>query len=452
MNNWHNCRRRDHRLRVAPSRRHLEYADGTPFFYLGDTAWQLFHRLTLTEALRYLDDRVRKGFTVIQAVVVPELDAFTRQAACGAWVLHDRDPARPTEDYLAHVDAVLAAAAERGLIVGLLPTWGRYTDPSDKDGIFTPENAFTFGRILGTRWRAHPLIWILGGDYNPRGDGDRACVNALAHGLRDGDGASHLASYHPCGPGRSSDFYNDAPWIDFHMCQSSHAAHGFDNGLFIEADYALQPTRPCLDGEPRYETIPAGFYFAGSHPCDRCDDNDVRHAAYWALLSGACGHTYGHNSIWQFFDGSRPGAIHPCVPWQAALDHPGAFQMAHVRRLMESRPWHRLAPAQDLLADAPRTGPAKVRAAIDREGTFAFVYSPHGEPFTVTLGRTRGPTVRQTWYDPRCGAANHFHTGVNTGFLTFTPPNRGPHKDWLLVLDDPSAAYPAPGNPFPPAP
>jgi uncharacterized protein DUF4038 len=34
------------RLKVSDNKRFLVQEDGKPFFYLGDTAWELFHRLT----------------------------------------------------------------------------------------------------------------------------------------------------------------------------------------------------------------------------------------------------------------------------------------------------------------------------------------------------------------------------------------------------------------------
>ncbi len=52
-------------MRISANQRFLVHDDGTPFFYLGDTAWELFHRLTLAEAEQYLRDRAAKGFTVI---------------------------------------------------------------------------------------------------------------------------------------------------------------------------------------------------------------------------------------------------------------------------------------------------------------------------------------------------------------------------------------------------
>ena len=48
-------------LKVSSNRRFLVHDDGSPFFYLGDTAWELFHRLTLSEAERYLQDRAPKA-------------------------------------------------------------------------------------------------------------------------------------------------------------------------------------------------------------------------------------------------------------------------------------------------------------------------------------------------------------------------------------------------------
>ncbi|WP_395821362.1 DUF4038 domain-containing protein [Archangium minus] len=43
------------KLRVSSNSRYLVKEDGSPFFYLGDTAWELFHRLNRSEAvtLRY---------------------------------------------------------------------------------------------------------------------------------------------------------------------------------------------------------------------------------------------------------------------------------------------------------------------------------------------------------------------------------------------------------------
>ena len=43
-----------------------------PFFYLGDTAWELFHRLDDAEAEMFLRNRAAKGFNSVMVVVLAE--------------------------------------------------------------------------------------------------------------------------------------------------------------------------------------------------------------------------------------------------------------------------------------------------------------------------------------------------------------------------------------------
>jgi Protein of unknown function (DUF4038) len=275
-----------HPLRVSPDRRHLVDANGAPFLYLGDTAWQLFHLLTREEAQRYLEDRARKGFTVVQAVVLG-LSGLDVPNAYGEPGLVGKDPRRPNEAYFAHVDWIVDKAGELGLTVGLLPTWGdvwhsRNHDPGPK--VFDAANALEYSRFIGRRYRNRPVIFILGGDRNPETEGDRAIVRAMPAGLRE-TAPERLVTYHPRGPGRSSDMFHREDWLDFDMIQSSHAGRGADTGLTVQHDRALEPPKPTLEGEPRYESIIVGFYNDGADPAVRFDDYDVRLAAYRNLLA-----------------------------------------------------------------------------------------------------------------------------------------------------------------------
>ena len=63
-------------LHVSPNQRFLTTADGKPFFWLGDTAWELFHRLTREEAEFYLERRQRQGFNAVQTVALSEFDGL----------------------------------------------------------------------------------------------------------------------------------------------------------------------------------------------------------------------------------------------------------------------------------------------------------------------------------------------------------------------------------------
>src|SRR5215218_7597107 len=112
------------RIVVSSNGHYLQYEDGTPFFWLGDTGWELFHRLKLEEIAQYLDNRSRKGFTVIQAVLLAEFNGLRKPNQYGDLPLQNEDPATPNETYFRFVDTVVELAAAKNLVMGLLPTWG----------------------------------------------------------------------------------------------------------------------------------------------------------------------------------------------------------------------------------------------------------------------------------------------------------------------------------------
>ena len=144
-------------LKVSENKRFLVHEDGTPFFYLGDTAWELFHRLNREEADKYLANRAAKGFTVIQAVAIAEVDGHKDPNPYGHLPLIDLDPARPAvqegpdNDYWDHVDYIVDKANSLGLYIGFLPTWGRYWHDKIKDGkpLFTRAECGGVWRMAG---------------------------------------------------------------------------------------------------------------------------------------------------------------------------------------------------------------------------------------------------------------------------------------------------------------
>lgn len=434
-------------VRVSENGRYLVNEDGSPFFYLGDTAWELFHRLNREEADLYLSNRAAKGFTVIQAVVLSQIGGLDDPNPFGHLPLKNNDPASPNEEYFKHVDYIVDKAASLGMVIGMLPTWGSYwSSLNPEQVIFTVDNARDYGLFLGNRYQDKPIIWILGGDHNIHTEEEYQIIESMARGLREGDGGRHLITFHPRGPGLSSDYFQETDWLDFNMFQSSHAGHDHDNGLFAEHDYSLEPVKPTIDGEPRYENLQVGFYWNGFNRMDRFDDYDVRQAAYWSILAGACGHTYGHSSIWQMYAPGRASIIAAVMPWYDALDHPGAFQMGHLRKLFEARPFSKLVPNQEMIKNGPVTGGAKIRAAVADDGSFAIVYTPRGEPFTIDKSVVDARYIKAIWFDPRYGISYHLHTGDTQGIQTYTPPTSGRGQDWILIIENADLQLPMPGH------
>ncbi|HXK10110.1 MAG TPA: glycoside hydrolase family 140 protein [Vicinamibacteria bacterium] len=444
-------------LKVSENRHFLVYEDGRPFFYLGDTAWELFHRLTREEASFYLEDRAHKGFTVIQAVALAEFDGLSAPNAYGHCPLRENDPARPAvrdgpaNDYWDHVDFVVDVANSLGLYVGLLPTWGDKWNRKWGKGpeIFTPENAAAYGEWLGRRYRDRGIIWILGGDRPVETEAQREILRAMASGLRKGDGGTHLVTLHPSGGESSSAYFRGEEWLDFDMRQNGHATEFTGHYDRTRADYDRTPPRPVIDGEPIYEGHPVSFK---AEELGYSIAADVRRPLYWDLFSGACGHTYGHHSVWQFWAPGREPVNGPLLPWVEALDAPGAHQMQHARRLLESRPILTRIPDDTVVvtdrvpASVPGAGRYRFAAARDAEGRYAMVYAPVGRPFKVRMAAVKGPLVRAWWFDPRDGKATPIGAFAADGEQAFTPPDPGEPLDWVLVLDDAAQGYPPPGQ------
>jgi len=414
------------KLRVSENQRFILREDGLPFFYLGDTAWELFHRLDRDEATHYLRTRAQQRFTVIQAVVLAELDGLRVPNSYGAVPFHDLDPARPNEDYFRHVDWILERAASLGLTIGLLPTWGDKFNCKWGQGpeIFTPANAEAYGEHIGRRYRDYPLIWILGGDRQMEQPQHFAIVRAMARGLRNGDGGRHLMTLHPMGGHSSSGCFHEDSWLDFNMLQSGHGERNTPNWNMITADFKRQPAKPCLDGEANYEDHPINWKPENGW----FDAHDVRQTAYRSLLAGACGYTYGCHDIWQFWQPSRKPISAARTPWRAALELPGAWQMQHVRAFFEKPEWLRLSPDQAVVLSETGVGGEHIRAARASDNAFAWVYLPQGGEVRINVAQL-GACMTAAWYDPRTGATRSGDT------VSGTPTLRAPTADdWLLSL------------------
>lgn len=421
------------RLKVSDNHRFLVTADGKPFFWLGDTAWELFHRLNRAETARYLEDRAAKGFNVIQAVVLAELDGLTVPNEQGHLPLIERDLNRPNvkqgpdNDYWDDVEWTLRAAERKGLHVGLLPMWGKYC-PADTG------NCERYGRFIGGRFEDHSnLIWILGGDRPAPTQREQDAWRAIARGIAIGvsgreDHDRVLMTYHTFGPDTSSKYFHEDAWLDFNGIQSSHG-NAILNWKMIERDYQRQPVKPVIDLETSYPGI-------GLNNMGPGNDDHARRAAYWAVFSGAFGHTYGHNSIWQMYAPNRKPLFGAKTFWWDALAAPGAVQMGHLRGLIESRPFLTQAPEPTLVAKAEAEDLDHV-AALRGDG-YALIYTPNGKPFRVRLERLSGRQVKAWWFDPRTGSVTPAGRFPRTGEREFTPPGQpGVGNDWVLALDSP---------------
>lgn len=424
-------------LKISKNQRFFVRENGTPVFWLGDTVWELFHKMSREEVVFYLNKRREQQFNVIQAVILAESDDLSTGNFYGRLpLLKDEkgnyDPTSPDCDgdysYWDHVDWIIKQAQERGIYVAVLPTWGDKFNRVEGSGpeIFRHDNAEAYGRWLGARYSEEPnIIWVLGGDRPLDTPEHLAVIEAMARGLRAGDGGRRLMTFHPYGGQTSSEKLHNKDWLDFNMIQSGHGKLNFGNYQMLLADRLLIPAKPVLDGEPRYEDHPVGFDPQNGF----FDDYDTRQAAYWAALSGTCGHTYGHHSVWNLCTKPEDYFV---MDWKFALDRPGAWQMQYLRKLMESHNLLELEPDQSILA---RNAKGACYQPAARGKAYAYIYSPCGLPVYIKGGVLPGKLLKASWYDPRNGQLHPIADLKNSGEHRIPAPSSGRSEDWVLVLE-----------------
>ncbi|MBN1184861.1 MAG: glycoside hydrolase family 140 protein [Bacteroidales bacterium] len=432
------------KLKVSENGRFFQDEDGNPFFYLGDTGWLLLSKLNREDAEKYLEDRKEKGFNVIQVMVLHNL-SLTNVYGDSALINHNVATPAVTKgsdfadsaqyDYWDHVDFIVDLAAQKGLYMGLVPVWGGNV----KGGHVTLEEAKEYATFLAKRYKKKSnVIWLNGGDI--MGSDSIEIWNAIGNTINDIDD-NHLITFHPRGRTSSSWWFHNEPWLDFNMFQSGHRrydqddterAYGEDNWNYIEEDYALTPVKPTLDGEPSYEQILQGLHDTAQ---PYWNESDVRRYAYWSVFAGGAGFTYGHNAIMQFHKQTdTSGSFGVKHTWQEALNHPGAGQMQHLKKLILSKPYFERIPDQSLLTED--NGEKYERVIATRGQDYAFLYTYTGFPFKVNLGRIKGDKIKTSWYSPREGTTIPADTLINRGVAGFDPPGASaPGMDWVLIME-----------------
>lgn len=439
------------KLMVTSSRRFIKTDEGKPFFWQGDTAWELFHRLTKEETQQYFEKRASQGFNVVQAVALAEIDGLNTPNALGELPFVNLNSLKPNEAYFDHIDWVIDKAAEFGIYIALLPTWG---DKLFKNSwgvgpeVFNPPNAKTFGQYMGQKFKYKTnVIWILGGDRNPRENSEDVEVwQQMAAGIQQGTGQATLMSFHPqpASPGGSSNWFHQDRWLDFNMHQTGHCPNEPTYRKILH-DYHLSPMKPVIDGEPLYEDHPNCF---NAREQGYSNPQDIRRIMYWNVFAGAFGQTYGCHDVWQMYDLDKTGINGPLRPWHVALDLPVANQVKHLKNLIMSRDFFSRIPALEMVLTEQEDDNSFVIATRDSGGKYAMIYFPTYKEVTLDLAILKAKKIQGTWYDPRTGASFPGFVTKPMEHLKVRPPVKE-NVDWVLVLDAVGANYPKPGNHLP---
>lgn len=414
-------------VNVSPDGYTLSHADGTPFFWLGDTAWNGVLRSRPEDWDRYLEQRSSQGFTAIQFVSHHWRGGNQVLGGRKAWT--EAGTFQVIPEFFQAMDAKIAAIDRAGMLAVPVMLWAVN---SREAGYSLPEtDALAYAKYLKARWGAYHVCWILGGDADYDKDPERwkrlgRAVFADPH--RD------LATQHPCGQNWSIEHFRDEPWFSFIGYQSGHGDSPAHLRWLTSGPPAKNwnriPVKPIINLEPNYEIHPA------YHSNRLFGAKEVRRAACWSLLrSPAAGVTFGHNSIWFWPEREEAAEAHgniPSVPpWYEGLNSPGVQAMSLLRGFFADLPWWTLRPADHLLREqAPEPAPERFIAAASDEAASVFVaYTPEGD--RVCLNPLSSPPLSVRWFNPRNGSYLRADIPESGTPLSFQPPS---NEDWLLVI------------------
>ncbi len=419
--------------RLSLNRRYFVHADGKPWFWLGDTAWNGALLSTDEEWTSYLKDRTAKGFTVVQ-IVMTQWRAG-RQDELGQVAFTGTDPIEIQPAFFQRMDRKLRAVNDHGLVAACVLLWALTSKDGESPGAVLPEHqAILLARYMTARYGAYAVMWLLGGDGDYRGPKAERW-KTIGRAVFPEGWSRRPVTLHPGGMHDPWPDLKEESWLDFLMYQSGHgnnpkkwewnATQGSATG------WKLEPPRPVIDGEINYE---AHLDYHSKQPIS---DAQVRRAAYYSLLAAPpAGVTYGAHGIWFWSRKAEVPLDHPgsgvAEPWHQCLDYPGARQMRVLRSVFDSLQWWKLRPDRTLLAEDPRDPDFRtyIMPARSETGEYALIYLPANPSVKLNLSSFPGP-VRATWIDPRTGRR------VPTGRFKPLPsvelktPSEG---DWLLLL------------------
>jgi hypothetical protein len=421
-------------LRIGDHRRHFVHADGTPFFWLGDTHWQMpdterpdacNHPEHAGAACPHggqfqhlVADRKARGFTVYQTYPLATnahwwTEPFTRI-----------DPDR----FRAVFDVQMDYLAEQGLVVAL--GCGHF---QNSIGI-PPADLCRFARYLVARYGAHPVVWITCQEMNaPAEMGGKefnrpAVWHAVAREIARADGYRHPHSAHQWVVDVATDPLGQEPWHTWFALQGGHRNSGLTPQARYKGYYDFVPARPVLETEAMYERVDCG----GVNTTD-----EARQSAWKAMLCGSAGYTYGAAGIWALkWDADDPrwkDYNHAIDSWHAGMALPGAAQMAVLKNFFMALPWTSLTPRFADPAWAAWTDPE--RNALATDGNRLYLAYCYGETAAGTLkGLDAGSAYTAQWIDPRTGRATTIGESFRAPAGCWAIPEK-PAGDWVLRVE-----------------
>jgi hypothetical protein len=411
-------------VRVARDRRHFELADGTPFFWLGDTVWSGACLSTPKDWQRYATIRSSQDFNVAVWSVLPEESRDHESALTG---FSDRIGVIPS--FFQRLDAKIETLSREGILSAILPLSGSSSAINLKE--LPNEQATLLLRYVAARWGSEPVVWLMDvSDATPSAGIDR---------WRKIGNAVFTNSFHapvvllPVETPAVVDQFRDERWVDalgVDLLTATHDKKADESATRVADGAASGGPRPIILFAPCENGV-------AGHSQKRFNPDEVRRSVYQNLfMTPSAGVTYAAQGVvnWDTsVDLKTAAALGGGMPmWERALFMPAAKQMRPLAKLMNSIDFWRLRPQPEAVANqTPQSASeSRVVAASTSSKDLTLVYLPQSNPVDVYLqAMPASPLI--SWLQPTQGFTRSAVAVVSGSTCQFPPPGSG---DWVLLI------------------
>jgi hypothetical protein len=415
-------------VRTSADRRAFEYADGTPFFWLGNTHWQAPNYERLHECnnpyqpcasqFRCSADHDRaRGFTVYQTYPDAAMNDGGGNVSQVDWWSERYEHLDPRA-FRNQFDVMMDYLADRGTVIAL--GMGVHT----QSGQIGPVAMGHFARYVTARYAAHPVVWITGQEVDIENESGRLSTwRTVAQTIADNDGYRHPLGAHMFTEGEPKTF-GDEPWHDWFPTQGGHDSIRSQDHYRSYWDF--QPTKPYIETEANYEDIWDVTVTA------------TRQSAWKALQCGSYGYTYGVAGVWAIkWDYDVPGwdEFQNGIPWFDGLNRPGGAQMTILKEFyLGLGDWQRFVPRFGDPAYGRFAHPEESVLSSDGAGSYVvYFYAAATETGTIA-GLDDGGTYSARWFNPQTGAWSAIAGPVIPTAGEWQIPNKPTDADWVLSV------------------
>ena len=434
-------------LKVSEDKDYLEHADGTPFFWLGDTHWTFVteERFDESNCPKYksqfkacVDKRVDQKFTVYQCNF--------RDGKVNGFFGRNIDFMHETEngfipnieEFKNNADPKMKYLADKGLYIAVGYAWGF---DMENNGENACERYKKFAKYVAARYGAYPVAWTLAGELpGYMGDLEKNAElwNQVAKEGEKWSAYNNLQSAHLACSRPFPKIYENESWFDFAMSQAGHGDFSMDQKMYMEFK-EMYKGHPVLESEATYEGATSNEYTSRVIPAEM-----MRRLAYLIMQNGGCGYTYGCNGIWELQIEAGVGGIGwGDMAWWDGLELPGADQLTIFRDFYESVNWATLKPLSDDVAVTKcffmetdtRT---KISFTGNKDLTTIVGYMSETSMRAFEIHGVSGKAYKMWFMDPGTGEKTVCEELVYPvdGVITYDPGNAFANKeDKLVVLE-----------------